>query len=127
MRRILLVNWKVQMRIVLYGIFVAVVAGAYTLGVYSALQRWWLGGSAILVMVWIGAGIILFGLIVVLGLVISGQIAGPLMRLHRNLKTMRNGQIPELIRIRPGDAYVDLFADYNEMVEKFAQTKHSRP
>jgi len=117
MRRILLVNKSVQMRLVLYGVFAGIVSGLYTANLSTLVQRW-NGYSEREMPIVLVVGVAVFSLVAVLGLIISGQIAGPIYRLHRNLKRMADGEKPEKIYIRRGDAYGDLFADYNRLVER---------
>lgn len=117
MRRILLVNKSVQMRLVGYGVFAGIVAGLYT-GTLSTLVQRWNGYSGRETPIVLVVGFAVFSLVAILGLIISSQIAGPIYRLHRNIKRMADGEKPEKIHIRRGDAYGDLFEDYNRLVER---------
>lgn len=117
LRRVLLVNKSVQLRLVGYGIFTGLVSGIYT-GSLSTIIKRWNGFDDYALPVAVLVGFAVFALVSVLGLIISSQIAGPIFRLHRNLKRMADGEAPEKIHIRRGDAYGDLFEDYNRLVDR---------
>lgn len=119
-RRVLLVNKKVQMRLIGYGMFAGVVAGAFTANLATLIQRW-NGFSDNAFLIYCVVGLAVFALMAVLGLIVSAQIAGPLFRLHRNIKKMADGETPEKILLRRGDAYSDLFEDYNRMVDRWEE------
>ncbi len=116
----LLVNPRVQLRFVAYGLFAGILCTVYTINVCAVAQRD-TDLSQRTTLIFTGIGILLLTMITLLGLVISNQVSGPLFRLHRNLKLIAEGKIPEQIRIRKGDAYEDLFTDYNRVVEKLGK------
>ncbi len=51
----------------------------------------------------------------------SNRFAGPMYRLHRTIQSLKNGETFRPIRLRKGDFWEDLAADFNAMVERLAQ------
>ncbi len=49
----------------------------------------------------------------------SNRIAGPMMRMKRNMADLAAGQPIHLIRLRPGDFFVDVVDQFNELTEKY--------
>lgn len=113
-RRILLVNKRVQMRLIGYGAFAGIVCGYFA----AALQLHWAQLDRDGLYLYIGGGFCVVALVVFLGMIVSSQIAGPIYRLHRNIRKIADGERPEKILIRRGDAYGELFADYNRMLDR---------
>lgn len=63
--------------------------------------------------------LVLFPLIVVnfiLGIYLSHKIAGPLFRLRRVLREIREGKLSHMVHLRRGDVLKDFFREFNETV-----------
>lgn len=121
-RKILLVNRGAQLRTILYGVFAAIVGGVYSICLDRFLRQGEMSAMGVPLLI----GVFVFALVVLLGLVVSGQVAGPIHRLHRNLRKLRNGEKAEKIHIRKGDAYGDMFADYNLLVDRIQGTREPK-
>ena len=52
----------------------------------------------------------------ILGIYFSHKIAGPLFRLHRILREIREGKVPDKFYVRRGDVFKDFFREFNEVV-----------
>lgn len=49
----------------------------------------------------------------------SNRIAGPMMRMKRNMADLAAGQPIHSIRLRPGDFFVDVVDQFNELTESY--------
>lgn len=121
-RRTLLVNRGAQFRTIAYGVVAAVVGGLYSLTLERFLQTGDMGALVVPLLI----GVFVFALVVLLGLIISGQIAGPIYRLHQNIRRLRDGAKAEKIFIRKGDAYGDLFLDYNLLIDRLQEPRERK-
>lgn len=118
-RRIYLVNRGVQFRLIIYGLFVGLITASFTAFLFSALYRGVFSFEPQRMGVYVVLGLVTFFTTFFLGLIVSGQIAGPIFRLERNLRRIANGEKPEPIYLRKGDAYGELFEAYNQAITKW--------
>ena len=69
--------------------------------------------------------IVLVPIVSWLGILLTHKIAGPLVRIHAALAEMANGTFDIHIKLRKGDALVDLAEDINRLAAYLRSRSHS--
>ncbi len=128
-KRRFLVHPKLQLAVLAYTFFVALVTIVLTsLGslllhwtddpTLTANRGWFLAGGAFCFL------LILVSLILA-GLILTNRVAGPIHRLETELKAVASGARPTPIHFRKGDLLSDLAEDYNHAVERLNDSRPS--
>jgi hypothetical protein len=126
-RRLLLINVKLQMFIVLYAIVVCAFGMLSTHINYVYNQE---GGGYI--SLWNRYDIpfftiqlvqlVAFMTLIFWGLKFSNRIAGPVYRMHTHMRKVLKGEHPSPIALRKKDYFTDVAATYNELIAKHVET-----
>ena len=124
-RRKLLIDKKVQLKLIAYSMFMSIVFSSFAFASYQV----WKNRIAdqlpppvapMIAIVLAGIGVLAF--IFILGLIITNQVAGPIYRLRTQMRAVADGATPQPLYVRKGDTVEDLFEDYNRMIARLAPT-----
>lgn len=120
-RKTLIVNRKLQYRIVAYMTCIAAMASLITTLTAAILANHATAvgpiGTTLLMSSVYFAAIAGWAMVLVL---FSNRVFGPIYRLHREIKNWRDGQPVNFIQLRKGDHLTDLIEDFNELAAKEA-------
>ncbi len=69
------------------------------------------GSLVLLLVLWqIGLSLLMF----IVGIFFAHKISGPLYKLRAHLRSIKDGQLPPVLKFRKGDYFQDLAADFND-------------
>ena len=75
---------------------------------------------------WLNCGPALLGSVLLLPLVLldclrlSNRFTGPMMRLHREIKALADGEVSRSVQLREGDFWLEFDEDWNRVVARYS-------
>lgn len=118
-RKQFIVHPQLQFGLLIYTLGIAVLTGflsaswisaTYTL---SGFEGSWTSLTWMLL-----TNVILLGCWLFMGLYFTNRIFGPLYRLHSEIRAWREGTVRKPIRLRQGDFFQELIADFNSLMQE---------
>ncbi len=119
-RRKLYVNQAIQTPLLVYSLAMGVI-GMMSVSMFSfivALSRAYSSNSALLNLSFIAGILLSIGVQFFIGLIITNRIAGPLIRLQREMARVANGGTPVDLFVRENDLTHSLFVEYNSLIKR---------
>lgn len=113
-RRILLIQWQVQLAIIGYAVACSILSSFFTLTLSAYWQRAGFVAGDWKWIVLIGGGLCLFIFLVTLGMYLTNRICGPLFQLHKQMQLALKGEEAK-VYTRKGDYFGPLIEDSNTL------------
>ena len=82
---------------------------------------------------WLSCGPALLGSVLLLPLVLldclrfSNRFSGPMVRLHREIKAMADGEVSRSVQLRDGDFWLEFAEDWNRVVARYSTAGNEEP